>query len=667
MELEKTESLPLEEIEKNQTTRIEAVNKWTYRLIWAGILVFLLILPFHLVIKRLLPGPLGTYWKEVLLGVLVVGWAVNRLVKRKLPIAKTPLNIAILLYVCLLLLRFIIDRSGLVSAWGLYISVMYLPLVWLVPAILQGQPTRVRWIIGLMVGVGGLVALGGVVEFILDIPLWPSEETVTRQGFADVFVYGTYLRRVYFVFDSPTTLANTLAMLLPLAIALGLSSNSSKVRIFAAINALLIAACIIVTFSRGIWVASLLSLIFVTAFGLYAFRHELPQLRLPRRGYIILLPVVLIFGALYWILTALPLSTKSALSSPSTVELSREAYQSVPIIAEQANFLETDPDYGEATIQEWTIFDPFQQNDDIRRVIYEHPPEQDKAEIIYRLEVPESGALQFAIALSPEVWSPEKGDGVGFQIYAVSSDAPDEGQFVFNRYINPKHNPSDRRWRNFMVDLSPWAGRTVNLSLITICGAAGDCSFDWAGWADFKLVAVQPWFFDENTPKENAVLAHFRSIFDWQGDETNRDRLAAWNTGLSAWRSSPIWGTGLGTTGVAALRTQPDKAFVTESQVLKSLTELGLPGLAIFAYLWFVIGRTALTAFMSVQNRTHRLLILGILGSLLVVFIEGWVYQNLEVKQVNASYWILVGILAYMSGEEDAKTVGVGHHNQLEP
>jgi hypothetical protein len=34
-------------------------------------------LPFHLVVKRLLPDPIGAYWKEILLGVLVVLWAIR--------------------------------------------------------------------------------------------------------------------------------------------------------------------------------------------------------------------------------------------------------------------------------------------------------------------------------------------------------------------------------------------------------------------------------------------------------------------------------------------------------------------------------------------------------------------------------------------------------------
>jgi hypothetical protein len=39
-----------------------------------GLLVFLVGLPFQLVIKQLVPNPLGTYWKEGLLGLLIAVW-----------------------------------------------------------------------------------------------------------------------------------------------------------------------------------------------------------------------------------------------------------------------------------------------------------------------------------------------------------------------------------------------------------------------------------------------------------------------------------------------------------------------------------------------------------------------------------------------------------------
>ena len=51
-----------------------------------------------------------------------------------------------------------------------------------------------------------------------------------------------------------------------------------------------------------------------------------------------------------------------------------------------------------------------------------------------------------------------------------------------------------------------------------------------------------------------------------------------------------------------------------------------------------------------------------VLTSLLIVFIEGLVYQNLEVKQVNAYYWAVVGILASL-----ARRVPIAGKGALQP
>ena len=616
-----------------------------------GLALFLLILPFHLVVKKLFPGPAGTYWKEILLGLLVALWAVQCLRRRRLLLSDTPLDLAVLVYLGLLLLRFVLDRSGLAGAWGLYVSVMYLPLFWLVPAALRRHPGWATWLVVLLVGIGGLIALGGLAEFVLDVPLWPSDELLQRQGFSDMFIYGTHVRRVYFTFDSPTTLANTLAMLLPLALALALLARRPGARLAAGLAAALMTACIIVTFSRGIWVATAVSLL---AMGLLSgFRQRNRRVLLIAAGALALI-------GLAWGAVIVSRSSQTATADRGIIELSPAAYRAAPVTGVTQELLRTAPAHGEAVIQTWTLLDPIAGQDDTRDVLYEHPPESGKVETIYRVTVPDAGALRFAIALSPQVWSPEKGDGASFQVYVTDPDTSQKGQFVFVRYINPKYNPSDRRWRNFMVDLSPWTGRTVNLSLITEGGPAGDWAFDWAGWAELQVVSVEPGYFD-SAQTENVILRHIGSILDWARDETNRDRLAAWSLALNAWRAAPLWGNGLGSTGVAALRTHPESAFVTESQVLKALVELGLPGLLALAFLWFQIARVGYRAYRAVgqtfqsaaDNPTRRTLLLGILTSLLVVFIEGWVYQNLEVKQVNAYFWTLVGTLAFLAGNRD--------------
>ena len=47
------------------------------------------------------------------------------------------------------------------------------------------------------------------------------------------------------------------------------------------------------------------------------------------------------------------------------------------------------------------------------------------------------------------------------------------------------------------------------------------------------------------------------------------------------------------------------------------------------------------------------MMVLGIFCSLVIIFIECWVYQNMEVKQVNALFWTLLGMLTFLSVHSD--------------
>jgi hypothetical protein len=636
-----------------EQTKLPDILDWA---MFGGVLLILVALPFHLVIKKLIPDPLGTYWKEILLGVLLLLWAIRSMLARRLLLTRTPLDWAVLIFLGILLGRFLLDRNWWVGAWGLYASVMYLPLFWIAAAVLHKRPARLIPLVASLVGVGALVAAGGLLEFVLNVPLWPSAEMVQRNGFPDVFIYATNIRRVYFTFDSPTTLANTLATLLPLALALVLISRRLVARLAAVLAAALMAACIVVTFSRGIWVATVLSLVMMAGWLLFSSQ---PRHNLIRRNW---KPLAVVVGALAliglaWTAAWITWKPREQSTYEGVVELSRAAYETAPVNGVSQELLQAKPLMGDVTTQTWSLLDPITGHNDQRHVLYQHPPESGNQEVIYDVVVPTAGALRFAIALSPEVWSPENGDGVRFEVYVADANTPQEGQLVFTRYINPKFNVTDRRWRNFLVDLSDWDGKEVRLSLLTDAGEAGDWSFDWAGWAEPQVVSVAPGAFD-SAQVEGAISRHTGSIADWTQDETNRDRLSAWSQGLAAWRTSPLWGKGLGTTGVAAQRTRPESALVTESQVLKALVELGPLGLLALAYLWFQVGFVGYRAYRGMGNSTQRIMLVGILTGLLVVFIEGLVYQNLEVKQVNAYFWTMVAGVALLWAQANLTRTG---------
>jgi hypothetical protein len=126
--------------------------------------------------------------------------------------------------------------------------------------------------------------------------------------------------------------------------------------------------------------------------------------------------------------------------------------------------------------------DSFNINNDIRPVLFEHPPSQ----ITYKLTLPKRVFLSFGIALDPEAWSPDKGDGVLFELYVQDGSISER---VFSKYIDPKHNVADRKWHDEVIDLSRYGGKKeVSLTFVTTPGFNYNGDFDWAGWSNPKIV-----------------------------------------------------------------------------------------------------------------------------------------------------------------------------------
>ena len=107
--------------------------------------------------------------------------------------------------------------------------------------------------------------------------------------------------------------------------------------------------------------------------------------------------------------------------------------------------------------------------------IQAHPP----AAIRRKINLPERARLRFSIAMHSSTYDKE-GEGVEF---AVDVD----GEPVFERYLDPKHESADRGWHPVDVDLSPWGGQEVELTLSTAPGPGGCLDFCTAGWGDLNL------------------------------------------------------------------------------------------------------------------------------------------------------------------------------------
>lgn len=113
-----------------------------------------------------------------------------------------------------------------------------------------------------------------------------------------------------------------------------------------------------------------------------------------------------------------------------------------------------------------------------KRVLFEHPSSNGKSYIWYKnIEPYKNSLLKFSIAMHPEVWKQNMGDGVLFEIY-VDQD------LIFSKYIDPKNNISDRKWHDYCLDISKYVGKKAKIGFVTSPGPNNSTIYDWAGWGN---------------------------------------------------------------------------------------------------------------------------------------------------------------------------------------
>lgn len=103
-------------------------------------------------------------------------------------------------------------------------------------------------------------------------------------------------------------------------------------------------------------------------------------------------------------------------------------------------------------------------------------------QVFFRISLPVTPtALLFWMGMDPLLQT-LRGDGVVYRVQV-------EGAEVFSHTL--RSEAARRGWWPAQVDLAPWAGQTVRLTLILDPGPARDTAGDWAGWGDLQLVSAE--------------------------------------------------------------------------------------------------------------------------------------------------------------------------------
>jgi hypothetical protein len=121
-------------------------------------------------------------------------------------------------------------------------------------------------------------------------------------------------------------------------------------------------------------------------------------------------------------------------------------------------------------------------NQETRRWLYMHPP----SAVSVRLRVPHDAYFQAGLALDPQTWNSDTGDGVRFFLEAETAD---RRLTLLDRHVNPRARGEERAWNDVWVDLAALAGQETRLTLRTEPGA--DASYDWAGWSNPQVVVYR--------------------------------------------------------------------------------------------------------------------------------------------------------------------------------
>jgi anaerobic magnesium-protoporphyrin IX monomethyl ester cyclase len=82
----------------------------------------------------------------------------------------------------------------------------------------------------------------------------------------------------------------------------------------------------------------------------------------------------------------------------------------------------------------------------------------------FRVKLRPDSVLRFGMAFSPDVWD-KPGGGCTYRVKVKPRMRREE--IVYERHFDPKHNKEEQRWVDQEVDLSRFAGRTVDLTLET--------------------------------------------------------------------------------------------------------------------------------------------------------------------------------------------------------
>lgn len=122
-------------------------------------------------------------------------------------------------------------------------------------------------------------------------------------------------------------------------------------------------------------------------------------------------------------------------------------------------------------------------------------------------------------------------------------------------------------------------------------------------------------------------------------------RLYRWNIGLEVWRRDTAFGMGLGRYGGAVAMNNNLTPFYLDNYYLKTLTEMGLYGIAalLFVVISFIISTARIIRSQSVLR--NKVMVIGLFAGAMGVLAQNFVENIFEVPAMIAYFWITVALI----------------------
>lgn len=188
---------------------------------------------------------LASNWDELLLIFTFLAWPVQMALRGKLTYRLTPLDFPILLYLAAAAFLFLARSPQLgIAVEGVRVYVEYL-LWFFVASNLTLNKRQVRALINWLVLLGTLVALHGVYQYIIGVPI-PSTWLDSTENVRT---------RVFSIVGSPNVLGSFLVLIIPITVSQLLSARGRLLKYFYALCLVPMVLSLLFTYSRGAWLA----------------------------------------------------------------------------------------------------------------------------------------------------------------------------------------------------------------------------------------------------------------------------------------------------------------------------------------------------------------------------------------------------------------------------